>query len=146
LRQCDSREEIGVPKNVASSRTKKRDEFLAKVQQSAALPDRKTALRWSTTVLSALAQMLPDSEARRHFVSPLPGFLKSHLLAEEPRHLKMTPDAFLQHIGHALDIHVPEAERALRAVHGVLNEALSPTEMAALEARLPEEIAALLRR
>ena len=128
------------------SSSRKRDEFLAKVQQSAGLPDRKTALRWSTTVLSALAQMLPDSEARRHFISPLPGFLKSHLQAEQPRYLRMTPDAFLQHIGRALDVHVPEAEHALRVVHRVLTEALSPTEVAALEARLPEEIAALLRR
>jgi uncharacterized protein (DUF2267 family) len=123
-----------------------KDEFLARVQEGGALASRKEAERRSKAVASALAQMLPDSESRRHFVTQLPGFLKSHLLAERPRHLKMTPDALLQHIGHALDTHVPEAERALRVVYRVLGEAVAPGGKADFDRRIPKDIAALLRR
>ena len=48
----------------------------------------------------------------------------------------MTRDAFLQHLGAALDVHAPEAERALTAVFRVFREAISAGEVAELEARL----------
>lgn len=124
----------------------KTEEFLAHLQEAGAFPSRREAERRAKAVVSALAQVLPDAESRRHFTSQLPGFLKSHLLAERPRYLKMTPDAFLRHIGHALDAHVPEAQRSLRAVYGVLREAVAPGEIADFEARAPKDIAALLRR
>ncbi len=123
-----------------------KDEFLVRVQASSALPSRKEAERRSKVVVSALAQMAPDAETRRHFTTQLPGFLKSHLLAERPRSLKMTPDAFLQHIGHALHAHVPEAQRTLHAVYGALREAVATGEIDDFEARIPKDIAALLRR
>ena len=123
----------------------KKDEFLARVQEAGALPSRKDAERRSKAVVSALAQMLPDSESRRHFVTQLPGFLKSHLLAERPRHFKMTGDAFLQHIGRALEMHAPEAQRTMRTVYGVLRQA-GPGQIADFEKRVPKHIAALLRR
>jgi len=118
--------------------------FLLRVQQSAALPSSKEAERWTIAVLTVLSHVLPDSEARRHFASQLPGFLKSRLHAEPPRGLRMTRDAFLQHLGATLGVHAPEAERALTAVFGVFREAISAGEVADLEARLPREIAALL--
>jgi uncharacterized protein (DUF2267 family) len=90
--------------------------------------------------------MLPDGEVRRHFASQLPGFLKSRLREERPRGLVMTRDAFLQHVGADLDLHAPEAERALIAVFGVFREAVSAGEVADLEAHLPREIAALLEQ
>lgn len=121
-------------------------DFLARVQTSAALESRREAERRCKAVVSALAQMLPDSAARRHFASQLPGFLKSHLLAERPRYLKMTGEAFLQHVGHALDVHAPEAQRALSAVWRGLRGAVSAGEIAAIETHVPKEIAALLRR
>src|SRR3970040_2524187 len=106
----------------------KEDKCCALFQESAALGSRKEAERRSKAVVSALAQMAPDSETRRHFTTQLPGFLKSHLLAERPRYLKMTPDAFLQHIGHALDAHVPEGQGTLSAVYGALREAEESSE------------------
>lgn len=123
----------------------KKDDFLARVQAAGALPSRKAAEQRSKAVVSALAQMLPDSESRRHFAAQLPGFLKSHLLAERPRHLKMTGDAFLQHIGRALEMHAPEAQRTLRTVYGVVKEA-APGEIADFEELIPKNIAALLER
>ena len=124
----------------------KKDEFLTRVQEAGALPSRTEAERRSTAVLSALAQMLPDSEARRRFATQLPGSLKSHLLAERPRYLKMTGDAFLQHIGHALDVHAREAERTLRTVYRVLKQAVAPGEITDFEERIPKHIASLLGR
>jgi uncharacterized protein (DUF2267 family) len=118
--------------------------FLSRVQQSAGLESSEEAERLSVAVLTALSHVLPDSEARRHFASQLPGFLKSRLAEERPRGLLLTRDAFLQHLGAALGVHAPEAERALTAVFGVLREAVSAGQVGDLEAHLPKEIAALL--
>lgn len=121
-------------------------DFLARVERSGALPDRKEAERWVAAVLTSLSQLLPDSETRRHFVSQLPGRLKSRLLEEPPRSLLMDRDAFLQHLGSALGEHAPGAEIALRAVYGVLKQAVSEGEIAHFEAHIPKDIAALLER
>ncbi len=121
-------------------------EFLSRVQQLADLESPKEAERRSVAVLTALTHVLPDSEARRHFASQLPGFLKSRLAEERPRGLVLTGDAFLQHLGRALGVHAPEAERALTSVFGVLREAVSAGQVGDLEAHLPKEIAALLER
>lgn len=121
-------------------------EFLSRVQRAGALPGQRDAERWSTVVVSALTHLLPDPETRRHFVSQLPGFLKSHVLAEKPRSMLMDRDAFLQHVGAALGVHAPEAERAFRAVYGVLRQTVSAGEIADLEGHVPADIAAFLRK
>ncbi len=123
----------------------KRD-FLSRVQESAGLESAKEAERRSVAVLTTLSHVLPDSETRRHFASQLPGFLKARLAEERPRALVLTRDAFLQHLGRALGVHAPEAERALTSVVGVLREAVSAGQVGDLEAHLPREIAALLER
>ncbi len=120
------------------------EEFLVHVQTAGVLAHRKEAERWSKTVAAALQQLLSRSEARRHFVSQLPGFLKSHLLAEAPHALLMSREALLEHIAAGLGTHVPEAERALRAVYGVLREAVSAGEIAELEAHVPRDVATFL--
>ena len=122
------------------------EEFISKVQQSAALASRTEADAWATAVLVSLCHLLPDSEARRHFISQVPGQLKSHLQAEAPRALVMTRDAFLQHVGNALGTHAPQAETAVRAVYDVLKQAVSAGEIAHLEAHVPREIATLLEQ
>ena len=124
----------------------KKQEFLALVRAAGALSDSREAERWSRAVLSALCDLAPDSETRRQFLTQLPGFLKTALLAERPRSLLMTREAFVQHIGAALGVHAPEAERALKVVYPVLGQAVSAGELADFEARLPEEIAAFLGR
>ena len=121
-------------------------EFVSRVQRAAALTTAKQAERWSVEVVRALVHGLSDSEARRHFASQLPGFLKSHVREERPRNVLMTRDAFLQHLGAALEMHAPDAQRALTAVVGVLKDAVSAGQVADLQAHLPREIAALLAR
>jgi len=122
------------------------DEFFGRVRASGGLTDRKEAKRWTLAVATALSHLLPNSEARRHFISQLPGVLKSHLLAEPPRSLLMDREALLQHLGAALGTHAPEAERALHVVYGVLREAVSAGEVAAFESQVPKDVAAMLER
>jgi uncharacterized protein (DUF2267 family) len=122
------------------------EEFLAHVLESGAVASREEARRWSMAVLGALTHLLSDAETRRRFITQLPGSLKSHLLAEEPRSFLMDREAFLQHVGAALKTHVPEAERAVAAVYPVVRKAVSAGEIAAFEAHLPKEVVASLRR
>jgi hypothetical protein len=43
-----------------------------------------------------------------------------------------------------LDLHAPDARRALLTVWGVMRRAVSPGEIAAFEARVPRNVATLL--
>ncbi len=61
------------------------------------------------------------------------------------RTLLMNRVAFLQHVGAALDLHAPEAQQAMRAVWKVMRKAVSAGEIADFEARMPQDVAALLR-
>jgi uncharacterized protein (DUF2267 family) len=124
----------------------KRDEFLAHVQTRGALSSRVEAERWSTAVVRGLIQLLPEAELRRHFVTQLPGFLKSPLRAEAAPALLIERDAFVQHVAAALGVHATEGERALHTVYEVLKEALSAGQITEFEARIPKEIVAILER
>lgn len=121
-------------------------DFLARVQELGALASPKDARRWATEVLRALADLLPEAQVRRHFVSQLPGALKSSLRTEAPRGLLMDRQAFVQHVGAMLGVHAADGERALRAVYRVLKEAVSPGQIAQFEARIPQDVAAFLGR
>ncbi len=124
----------------------KAEEFYARVHELGGLESRKEGKRWSIAILRALWHLLPDAETRRHFASQLPRALKSALLDEPPRTLLMDRDAFVQHVAATLGVHAPDGARALRIVYQVLREALSPGQIDELEAHIPKDVAALLRR
>lgn len=124
----------------------RKDEFLARVQQAGGLGSAGEAERWSVAVLTALSHLFPDPEIRRHFIAQLPGFLKNRLRHEPPRGLVMDREAFVQHVAAALGTHAPEAERALAAVYRALKAAVSPGQLAAVEAHLPGDLARFLDR
>lgn len=124
----------------------KRDEFLAHVREAGRLSSAREAERWAKAVLTALADLISEPEARRQFATQLPGFLKSHLLAAPLRGLPLGRDAFLQHVGAALDVHAPEAERAVAAVYPVVRKAVAAGELEDFEAKIPRDIAAWLAR
>lgn len=124
----------------------KTGDFFKRVQTAGGLPSRKEAELWSFGVLGALTQLLSEAEVRRHFISQLPGEIKSRLLAEPTHALSMDSNAFVQHVASALGVHAPEGERALRTVYRVLKEALSPGQISEFEAHIPKEIAAFLER
>ncbi len=124
----------------------RKDEFLTKVQTLGGLPSAKDAARWSTAAVRALAQLTPEPELRRHFISQLPGFLKSPLHDDPPPALLTDRDGFVQHVAATLGTHAPEGERAVHAVYRVLKEALSAGQIAEFEASIPGDIAAFLER
>jgi uncharacterized protein (DUF2267 family) len=124
----------------------KEEEFLKRVQTAGGLPSRKEAEHWSAEVLRALSHILSEAEVRRHFISQLPGGLKSRLLMDAPRALTMERDAFIQHIASALGVHAPEGARALKVVYGVLKEALPPGQIADLEAHISKELVVFLEQ
>jgi uncharacterized protein (DUF2267 family) len=124
----------------------KKTEFLAQVQAAGELASAKEAERWSKAVLIALIDLAPDSETRRQFITQLPGFLKTPLLAEAPRVLLMDHEGLLQRISAALHTHASEAERALACVWGVLRQAISAGELADFQARVPKDVGAYLAR
>jgi uncharacterized protein (DUF2267 family) len=119
-------------------------QFLDEVQAAAGLPSRKDAERWAKAVVGALAQLAPDAETRRQFITQLPGLLKSHVQRETRASLVMEREALIQHVGAALGVHAPEAQRALLAVWGVIRRSVSAGELADFEARVPRDVAAFL--
>jgi uncharacterized protein (DUF2267 family) len=123
-----------------------KQEFVREVQVSGRLPGPREAERWARCVVDTLAQLAPDSETRRQFVTQLPGFLKAHLRSEPPPLIVMDREALIQHVGAALGVHAHEAQRALTTVWQVVRTAVSPGEIADFEARIPPDIAALLSR
>jgi len=122
----------------------KKQEFISQVQAAAGLTDRVEAERWAKAVIGALAELAPDSETQRQLVTQLPGFLKSHVQASARRSLVMDREALIQHVGAALDLHAPDARRALLAVWAVIRRSVSEGELADYEARVPKDVAALL--
>ena len=122
----------------------KEREFLARIQDLAGLPSPKEADRWAMTVLLALIHLLPDRHKRRRLTTQLPGTLKARLLDEQPGAFLMDLDAFLQHVAAGLGMHAPGGERAVRIVYRALREAVSPGELAKVEAYLPKDVAGFL--
>ncbi len=121
-------------------------DFLAHVQGVGDGVTTKEAERWSVAVLIALSQLVSDTTLRRHFVTQLPGFLKSRVLEEPPESLLMNREALLQHIASALGTHVPEAQRALQAVYRAVKAAVAPGQITAFEAHIPKDVVAALER
>lgn len=123
-----------------------RVDFLQRVQARGGLASPKEAERWSAAALRGLTQLMPNPELRRHFISQLPGFLKSRLRDEPPPALVMDRDAFVQHVAATLGTHAAEGERVVRAVWSVLKEALSPGQIAEFETHAAKDIVAFLER
>ena len=121
--------------------------FLERVEQAADIGSGKESERRALAVVVALAHLASDTAQRRRFISQLPGFLKSGVLDEWPTApVAWSRDAFVQHVAAALGTHAAQAEIALRGVYTVLQEAISPGEIADFEAGLPHDIRALLHR
>jgi uncharacterized protein (DUF2267 family) len=111
--------------------------FLDQARQAVDIGGGEEAERRVIAVVMTLSHLLTDSARRRHFVSQLPGFLKSPLLGR---------DGFVQHVASALGTHAAEAEAVLRAVYSVLRDALSPGQIADFEAQVPADVRSVLHQ
>jgi uncharacterized protein (DUF2267 family) len=121
--------------------------FLDQARQAVDIGGGEEAERRVIAVVMTLSHLLTDSARRRHFVSQLPGFLKSPLLAEDrPAPLGWSRDGFVQHVASALGTHAAEAEAVLRAVYSVLRDALSPGQIADFEAQVPADVRSVLHQ
>jgi uncharacterized protein (DUF2267 family) len=120
-------------------------EFVARIQELGGLPSREEADRWAMTVLLALIHLLPDRHKRRRLITQLPGTVKARLLDEPPGAFLMDVDTFLQHVAAGLGTHALEGERAVRVVYRALREAVSPGELAKVEAHLPKDVVGFLK-
>ncbi|MBI1734307.1 MAG: DUF2267 domain-containing protein [Candidatus Rokubacteria bacterium] len=118
--------------------------FLAVVQSAGAAENPKDAETVAMAVTRSLVQLLSDPAARRHFITELPGFLKTALREEPPEWLPMDREAFVQHVASALGTHAPRATQAVRAVWKALRSAISPGEVAAFERAIPPDVAVWL--
>ncbi len=121
-------------------------EFLAHVQAAAALGSPREAQALALAVTRALSQLVSDPTERRHFITQLPGFLKTPLRDDPSEPLVMDREALLQHVAHGLGTHVPEATRALRAVWSGLKAAIASGQITRFEQHLPQDVVALLER
>ncbi len=121
-------------------------EFLDRIRDLGGLPSPKEADRWAMTVLLALIHLLPDRHKRRRLITQLPGTLKARLLDEPPGALLMDLNAFVQHVAAGLGTHAHGGEHAVRVVYRALREAVSPGELAKVEAYLPKDVADFLGR
>jgi uncharacterized protein (DUF2267 family) len=120
-------------------------QFLERIQEAGGAGEE--AEREAVAVAIALSHLLTESAQRRHFASQLPGFLKAPLLADaRPVPAAWTRDGFVRHLAAGLGTHAAGAETVLRRIYAVLQEAISPGQIAEFEAQLPADIRALLHR
>ncbi len=56
----------------------------------------------------------------------------------------MDRDALIQHVGAELNMHAPEAARAVRAVWSVIRRTVAAGELTDFETRMPKDLAAFL--
>ncbi|MBI2207657.1 MAG: DUF2267 domain-containing protein [Candidatus Rokubacteria bacterium] len=115
-------------------------EFLAAVQSAGAADSPKEAEMVALAVTRSLTQLLSEPARRRHFITELPGFLKTPLREEPPEWLAMDREALVQHVASALGTHAPRATQALRAVWKALGSAVSAGELAAFGRSIPSDI------
>jgi uncharacterized protein (DUF2267 family) len=120
--------------------------FLTFVQTSIPVDTPKRAEEIALAVTRSLSRLVADSAVRRHFITQLPGFLKSELREHPPDWLVMDREAWLQHVASTLDTHVPDASRAVHAVWAGLKAAVSPGQIAEFERHIPADVVAFLER
>lgn len=121
-----------------------KQDFLAVVQSAGVGGNAKDAEIVAIAVTRSLAQLVSDETRRRHFISQLPGFLKTPLRDHPPEWLVMDREALVQHVASALGVHASRATDAVRAVWKALRSAVSPGDIAAFERAIPSDIVLLL--
>jgi uncharacterized protein (DUF2267 family) len=120
----------------------KYDQFLAALEERAGIADRDEAARTAVVVLQALADRLTGGEAD-DLLAQLPEPLKSTINVTEAAD-PMKPDEFVDRIARELQLPEEEARDRVRAVFGVLREAVTPGEFEDVLSQLDRKYAELL--
>lgn len=113
------------------------DEFVGQVQHRARLASGGEAIHAIHATLSTLGQRLYGNEAR-HLAAQLPEEIGSYL-TETDRQESFSLRDFYQRVAEREHAEMPDAVYHAHAVLSVVNEAVSPGEIADACAQLPEE-------
>lgn len=123
------------------------NEFLGQVQHQAQLPSLGHALTTTRATLTTLGERLSADEAA-HVAAQLPREIAHYLVAGEPSSLgsgqRFGLDEFVARVAMREGADLPLAAHHAQAVMRVLDEAVSPGEMAQVRQQLPEDIRRLL--
>lgn len=122
-------------------------EFLGQVQHHARLPSTGHALAASRATLVTLGERLAGGEAA-HLAAQLPREIAHFLTMGEPASLgsgqRFGLDEFINRVSLREGIDLPLAALHAQAVLRVVDDAVSPGEMAQVRHQLPEDIRRLL--
>jgi uncharacterized protein (DUF2267 family) len=114
------------------------ERFIAEVQDAAEVDTTEEAERITRTTLTTLAVRLGGGEAG-DLADQLPEPLKEQVADAGVSQERFTLEDFFARIGEAEDIDPLEAEERVRAVTGVMSEAITRGELIDVFSRLPED-------
>jgi uncharacterized protein (DUF2267 family) len=120
------------------------DEFLRNVKEQAELADRSEAETTAVTVLQAVCDRLTGDEAE-DLLAQLPKPLQEAVSLTHERPATMTANQFVERVARDLQIPADDAEKRIRTVFGVLEEAVTPGEFHDVLAQLPSGYFELLQ-
>jgi uncharacterized protein (DUF2267 family) len=120
----------------------KYDKLIREVRERAGIADRAEAEQTTNVVVQALADRLTGEEAK-DLLSQLPEPLKETVLVTD-QVVPMTVSEFVDTVTDELEVSPEEAERRIRAVFDVLQEAITPGEFHDVMVQLPSGYAELV--
>lgn len=113
------------------------DEFIGKVQNYARLPSRGAAELATRAVLETLAERLSADEAK-DTAAQLPQTMQAYLVCPQPSQ-RFGLDEFFRRVSEREGAKLPDAVYHARAVIHVLQEAVTPGQIADVRGQLPAE-------
>lgn len=120
------------------------EEFIGQVQNRGHMSSRAEAERAVRVTLETLAERLAGGEAS-HLAAQLPQEIAEHLRRPDGETaVKVDLDGFYKRVSEREERELPDAVHHVKAVFGVLREAVSPGEFADVRTQLPEEFRPLL--
>jgi uncharacterized protein (DUF2267 family) len=120
----------------------KYDKLIKEVKERAGIEDRPEAEQTTKVVVQVRADRLTGEEAKG-LLSPLPAPLTDTVLVTD-QVVPMSVSEFVDTVADELEVSSEEAERRIRAVFDVLQEATTPSEFHDVIVQLPSGYAELV--
>lgn len=118
------------------------DQFVSRVQHRAGLGTQQAAVAAIRATLETLAERLKGGEAE-HLAAQLPQELAFYLRPSLVGSGTFSLDEFFSRVGRREGVDEAAAAEHAKAIAGVLQEAVSPGEIADVRTQLPKEFAPL---